>query len=678
MYESAQKKTSSWTPASIQKKSKSFSKPGSSAVQPKLDTWSNSQAIPSYSTAPLDLLTANIMPSVETQEAEPLENATVQRQAEPGGVALTLVAPPIVSTPSMPTVQSKEVGVQRQCAACASEQQEHSAEEGKEIDEMSVAASGIQTKLTVGAPGDPYEQEADRVAAQVMSMSDSSPQVQRFEQEENPVQMWSLVQSITPLVQRQEDESVQMRSQLQRAFEPGGNEASLDLESRLNASKGRGSSLAPSVRAFMEPRFGADFSAVRVHTGAEAVQMNRELGAQAFTHGSDVYFGALKSPGNNELTAHELTHVVQQTGKNQSATIRTSPDTEQLNGGDTGNERQALLKNAADVIESEGGKAKFSYLAADPEWNSSFIMFDDFPVHKLYRHLFEQWFGSTDVESLENTTDLSVPPGWVAEFRAKALNVQPKKPGDNDYDSYLEQKQLADLAIKLADSVAAETPAQKIRRQFVQEADKRVGTTVMSQDKIDEERKKPASGGLTPQNFTTCIAFFSQVVGQVTNKSGINSPLLKGPNAYKEINPAAKENLPPGAWHGCSPGTKSRPKPGDLLIFTFAEDVKNDAGQLKYGKGWFAHISIFRAIQPVQKPISDQETYGMLKECGGENGNLEKWISIDGGGTTASEAVRYFCPDNCLIKGRTDKRTLHGWIDIEKAAEAQLVKEPGQ
>jgi hypothetical protein len=64
----------------------------------------------------------------------------------------------------------------------------------------------------------------------------------------------------------------------------------------------------------MEPRFGADFSGVRVHTGGEAVQMNQELGAQAFTHGSDVYFGAGKSPGNNELTAHELTHVVQQTG----------------------------------------------------------------------------------------------------------------------------------------------------------------------------------------------------------------------------------------------------------------------------------------------------------------------------------------------------------------------------
>jgi hypothetical protein len=45
--------------------------------------------------------------------------------------------------------------------------------------------------------------------------------------------------------------------------------------------------------------------------------MNRELGAQAFTYGSDIYFGAGKSPGNNELTAHELTHVIQQTGGGQ-------------------------------------------------------------------------------------------------------------------------------------------------------------------------------------------------------------------------------------------------------------------------------------------------------------------------------------------------------------------------
>jgi len=118
-------------------------------------------------------------------------------------------------------------------------------------------------------------------------------------------------------MQRQIDPRVQMRQMIQRAHQIDGNQASGDLESRLNASKGGGSPLSENVRGFMEPRFGADFSGVRVHTGGEAVQMNQELGAQAFTHGSDVYFGAGKSPGNNELTAHELTHVVQQTGAKQ-------------------------------------------------------------------------------------------------------------------------------------------------------------------------------------------------------------------------------------------------------------------------------------------------------------------------------------------------------------------------
>jgi hypothetical protein len=90
--------------------------------------------------------------------------------------------------------------------------------------------------------------------------------------------------------------------------------AGSNVENQLTGSKGGGSPLPNEVRSFMEPRFGADFSSVRVHTDSTAVQMNKELGAQAFAHGSDIYYGAGKSPGNNELTAHELTHTIQQGG----------------------------------------------------------------------------------------------------------------------------------------------------------------------------------------------------------------------------------------------------------------------------------------------------------------------------------------------------------------------------
>jgi hypothetical protein len=174
----------------------------------------------------------------------------------------------------------------------------------------------IQTKLTVGAPGDKYEQEADSMAAKVMAMPDSAIQqpIQRQTKEETEaVQMQPLVNSITPLVQRSsgEEEEVQMKSQVQRASDES-SVARNSIESRLASSKGGGSALPDNVRSFMEPRFGADFSNIKVHTDSNAVQMNKELGAQAFAHGSDIYYGAGKSPGNNELTAHELTHTIQQ------------------------------------------------------------------------------------------------------------------------------------------------------------------------------------------------------------------------------------------------------------------------------------------------------------------------------------------------------------------------------
>jgi hypothetical protein len=145
----------------------------------------------------------------------------------------------------------------------------------------------LQTKLTVGKPGDIYEQEADRVASQVMSMGNSSPSIQPA----------TAIGRKEVQTNRSSDGEAQVGS---------------SIESRLSSSKGGGSPLPDGVRSFMEPRFGADFSQVRVHTGNDTVQMNRELGAQAFTHGSDIYYGDENAPGNNNITAHELTHTIQQ------------------------------------------------------------------------------------------------------------------------------------------------------------------------------------------------------------------------------------------------------------------------------------------------------------------------------------------------------------------------------
>jgi len=92
---------------------------------------------------------------------------------------------------------------------------------------------------------------------------------------------------------------------------------------RIQAEKGSGRPLDPGVREFMEPSFGYDFDSVRVHTDSFAAKTARDLGAEAFTIGKDVFFGAGKynpgPKGGQKLIAHELTHIIQQ---NQNLEIR--------------------------------------------------------------------------------------------------------------------------------------------------------------------------------------------------------------------------------------------------------------------------------------------------------------------------------------------------------------------
>jgi hypothetical protein len=88
------------------------------------------------------------------------------------------------------------------------------------------------------------------------------------------------------------------------------------VEQQLSSSKGSGQALPDNTRSGMEQNFGADFSSVKIHTDTSAVQMSKDLHAQAFTHGSDIYFNSGKfdtgSSSGQHLLAHELTHVVQQ------------------------------------------------------------------------------------------------------------------------------------------------------------------------------------------------------------------------------------------------------------------------------------------------------------------------------------------------------------------------------
>jgi hypothetical protein len=160
----------------------------------------------------------------------------------------------------------------------------------------------IQPKLSVGAVDDPFEREADAMADRVMRMPETSF-IQRkcasCEEEEQ------IHRKITPFIQKQGN-----------GLEGG--LASESVTNQINASRGGGSRMPENTLSFMESRFNTDFSGVKIHTDSNAVQMSRELNAQAFTVGSDIYFNSGKyapeSASGKHLLAHELTHTVQQGG----------------------------------------------------------------------------------------------------------------------------------------------------------------------------------------------------------------------------------------------------------------------------------------------------------------------------------------------------------------------------
>jgi hypothetical protein len=161
-------------------------------------------------------------------------------------------------------------------------------------------AGSLQTKLAINEPEDEYEQEADRVAAQVMRMPE--PQMQRA----CPCGGGCPKCQEEEMLQRKTAPAVDGVDSWKTLRQP---------EAKVNAVS-EGQPLTNEQKAFFEPRFGVDFSSVRVHTDASADTATRAVGAYAYTRGSDIVFreGQYRphTYAGRQLLAHELTHVVQQ------------------------------------------------------------------------------------------------------------------------------------------------------------------------------------------------------------------------------------------------------------------------------------------------------------------------------------------------------------------------------
>jgi hypothetical protein len=176
----------------------------------------------------------------------------------------------------------------------------------------SLLTARVQTKLTMGEPGDLYEREADEIASRVVRHQERMSQSPAILPSVSPDPIM-----VQPMLQRQISSFPEEEEMLQ-ARGTGIADITSSLEERITVKAGMGQPLAKSVQQKMESSFNTSFDGVRIHTDTEAAQMNQSLHAEAFTYGNDIYFGASRfdpsSKSGSELLAHELTHTLQQSG----------------------------------------------------------------------------------------------------------------------------------------------------------------------------------------------------------------------------------------------------------------------------------------------------------------------------------------------------------------------------
>jgi hypothetical protein len=200
----------------------------------------------------------------------------------------------------------------------------------------------------VSSPSDPAEREAEDTARRVVRMPTPEQRTLRLagvsaglarqglSEEEREKQRRAAKDRpmVSPYLARFA-EALPVRRKAEGQPDVGGNVAA-----ELSSSLSSGSPLPAGVRRFMEPRFGADFSNVRVHTGTQASGLARQFNAQAFAYGNHIFFGKDRfqpeTSEGRELVAHELTHTIQQGGAVQRAvepaavSQRTTPHVQRL------------------------------------------------------------------------------------------------------------------------------------------------------------------------------------------------------------------------------------------------------------------------------------------------------------------------------------------------------------
>ncbi|MEN1783512.1 MAG: DUF4157 domain-containing protein [Bacteroidota bacterium] len=184
----------------------------------------------------------------------------------------------------------------------------------------------IQPKLRVNPPNDRYEKEADAVAQQVVNTGGTEK-----------IQSLPSISRVRPQAQRKCHRCEEEDQVLQRKGE-GGYTANKSVSNGIQQALGGGEVMDTHTSTTMSSRFGTSFDHVRVHTGAKAAQMSEAVNAKAFTVGNDIFFNSgTYQPHTREgqrLLAHELTHVIQQSGRPKTLQRQPLEEDQEAKDGD--------------------------------------------------------------------------------------------------------------------------------------------------------------------------------------------------------------------------------------------------------------------------------------------------------------------------------------------------------
>jgi hypothetical protein len=275
----------------------------------------------------------------------------------------------------------------------------------------------VQSKLEIGAVDDPLEAEADRVAERVMHTSEPRSQLD-----------CTCGGGGCPECHAKQSPQVGERVLARHADtgDRGPTVASPLIDEVLSAP---GKPLDTSARAFMEPRFGYDFSRVRVHLDESAARSARDIGANAYTVGNHIVFNVGQfdpSPrAGGRLLAHELTHVVQQNAAGRPELQRDNDKTKDKPAADKPKPATAAADKAASQqaapAKPEPGTAYFHIVVRDRGLDlGGGVLVSDLEGAKtklMTRKVDKPWTLVLSIHASENRLGAQSPPDWQKDAK---------------------------------------------------------------------------------------------------------------------------------------------------------------------------------------------------------------------------------------------------------------------